>query len=486
MQSVVPALAMDIVGEVNRFLALLLLGIAFYLAFLYRDRVVTLMTGDDRVHCDLNSSIWQVLTCCRFCEGEWTRALTSSCCWPFRSSKGKNLLHLLGQRLGLTQIPIEVTNIIVGDLPAVRSGDFYLTVETSSNPPQITAVVDNCDPKVVNFPDSLIIKVRRSTLDSNVRFVVKKMHTVGSVEICECYISPKMLLYWMEHEQGPVRIRMEPCRRDYNFTLPAWILIDLQEHLAPSRGVSQFDLTVRDAKTGDSVDYDDANKFKKSYELLHVTGFRSQEPDETMVGSIDTAYRRKAMCLGQLFMLLLLGSGTFMVSRLYCMACFQKYSEITVLNNFGVLFPVFDHDKTFYRERCNLNSNLFVGMFEDDVLFGQALSNEKVDPNCTVTREQVMHTCDDLPIGARHPNLRIGLGFFDVYIPCLQQTCPIDEVLRHWGSRHVMFVVIMFLLILCTWGACNWHILNLQDHVLTESRGMAYTHVQQSPGLLSP
>lgn len=205
-----------------------------------------------------------------------------------------------------------------------------------------------------------------------------------------------------------------------------------------------------------------------------------------MVGSIDTAYRRKAMCLGQLFMLLLLGSGTFMVSRLYCMACFQKYSEITVLNNFGVLFPVFDHDKTFYRERCNLNSNLFVGMFEDDVLFGQALSNEKVDPNCTVTREQVMHTCDDLPIGARHPNLRIGLGFFDVYIPCLQQTCPIDEVLRHWGSWHVMFVVIMFLLILCTWGACNWHILNLQDHVLTESRGMAYTHVQQSPGLLSP
>ena len=77
-------------------------------------------------------------------------------------------------------------------------------------------------------------------------------------------------------------------------------------------------------------------------------------------------------------------------------------------------------------------------------------------------------------------------GFLDVYIPCFQQTCPVDDVLRHWGSWHVMFVVIMFLLILCTWGACNWHILNLQDHILTESRGMAYSHVQQSPGLMSP
>ena len=391
VQLVVPALASDLVGEANNLLILLLIALGLYIIYLYRDRVITLLTGDDRVHFDVHSTIWQILTCCRLCECECTRALTSSPCWPFPGSKGRNLLRLLGQNLGVVQIPIELTNIIVGDLPAMSSGDYYLTVETSSNPPQITAVVENADPKVVAFPDSLIIKVRNSTLESNVRFCVKKMHAVGSVEICDCYISPKMLLLWEENEQGPVRIRMEPCRRDYNFTLPAWILMELREHVQPSRGVNQFDITVRNIRTGDAIPYETPQDFKKDYSLVDVSGFQSQEPDETSVGNIDAAHRAKAVCLGQLFMILLLGSGCFLSSRLYCKACFQRYSEITVLNNFGVLFPVFSHDRTFYSERCALDTNIFVGLVEDDVLNGMhKLSNEKVDPNCTVTREEVM------------------------------------------------------------------------------------------------
>ena len=390
-QLVVPALAADIVAEVNNLLILVLIALGLYIAYIYRDRVITLFSGDDRLHVDLNSAIWQVMTCCRFCECEWTRQLTSSCCWPFKRSRGQNLLHMLGQRMGVVQIPIELTNIIVGDLPAIRSGDYYLTVETSSNPPQITAVKENCDPKVISFPDSLIIKVRNSGLDYNVRFCVKKMHAVGSVDICECYISPKMLLYWEEHEQGPVRIRMEPCRRDYNFTLPAWILMELKEHDLPSRGIDSFDITVRDARTGNHIPYETPEVFKSNYELLDVTGFRSQEPDELKVGSIDAAHRVKALCLGQLFTILLLGSGMFLTSRLYCLSCFQRYSEIAVLNNFGVLFPVFQHDKVFYRERCRLNNNVFVDLVEDDVLNGiHKLHGTKVDPNCTVTRKEVL------------------------------------------------------------------------------------------------
>ena len=38
--------------------SLLVLGV--YLAFLYRDRVMVLLTGDDRFHVDLNSMIWKV------------------------------------------------------------------------------------------------------------------------------------------------------------------------------------------------------------------------------------------------------------------------------------------------------------------------------------------------------------------------------------------------------------------------------------------
>ena len=387
---VVPALAFDIVADANHIMVMALIVVGLYFLYLYRDRVITLLTGDDRLHFDLNSTLWQLITCCGTCECEWTRSLTSSSCWPFRSSKGKNLLRLLGQTLGVAQIPIELTNIVVGDVPATRAGDYYLTVETSSNPPQITAVVENCEPKVVAFPDTLIIKVRSSPLESNVRFCVKKMHSVGSEDICDCYVSPKMLLYWMVNEDGAVRIRMEPCRKNYTFPLPAWILLDIQEHSKPSRGLGAFDLTIQSSRTGELIPYQSAADFKQAYELLDSSGFRSQEPDEAKLANIDRFIRAKAVCVRQLFLILLIVSGAFMSSHFYCGACFQRYSEIAVINNFGVLFPVLDHKARFYRERCNLDKNLFVDMIEKDVLAGQKLTHEKVDPNCTVTLQEIL------------------------------------------------------------------------------------------------
>ena len=96
--------------------------------------------------------------------------LTNSCCWPtcwpFSYCKGKNLLRVFGQYMGVVQTPVKLVNVIVGDLPTHETGDFYLTVETGSNPPQITAVVENAEPKFVKFPDEMLIKIRDSSLES--------------------------------------------------------------------------------------------------------------------------------------------------------------------------------------------------------------------------------------------------------------------------------------------------------------------------------
>ncbi|OLP84307.1 hypothetical protein AK812_SmicGene34839 [Symbiodinium microadriaticum] len=61
-QLVVPVHAFDPIADVNQLLILVLLVLGVYLAFLYRDRVMVLLTGDDRFHVDLNSMIWKVLT----------------------------------------------------------------------------------------------------------------------------------------------------------------------------------------------------------------------------------------------------------------------------------------------------------------------------------------------------------------------------------------------------------------------------------------
>mmetsp|Transcript_26972 Transcript_26972/g.62735 ORF Transcript_26972/g.62735 Transcript_26972/m.62735 type:complete len:473 (+) Transcript_26972:46-1464(+) len=472
---------MDIIGDAEQFIILVLLIIGLYVLFLFRHQVTTVLTGDDRIHVDPNSIFWQIITCCRNCECEWTRLLTRSNCWPFPSCKDKNLLHVLGQRLGFVQIPIQIVNVVVGDLPANRAGDYYLTIETSSNPPQITAVAENADPKVISFPDSMLIKVRNSPVESNVRFCLKRMHAVGSVEICDCYINPKMLLYWQENESGPVRVRMEPCRKDYTFALPAWILMQVMEHPGAHRGLDTFDVSVKDFKTGRTVVHETPHEFKRNYQLLDATGFQSREPDEAGVGSIDAAHRHKALCLGQLLVILIFGSGAFLTSRLYCLSCFQQYTEIAVLNNFGVLFPVFAHDRLFYEERCNLNSNILVGLVEEDVLAGKAkLSNERVDPDCAITRKEVEKICMQLPIGANPPSVEIPLFIMNVPLPCFKQTCFLDSYLREWGFSHFVFVLVMLTLMILTWAGCNWRIRTLQNEVIKESRGITYTAMAPS------
>ncbi|CAK0795162.1 unnamed protein product, partial [Prorocentrum cordatum] len=135
-----------------------------------RMRFLFLITGDDRVHADVHSTIWSVLTCCRMCTGEWTRYLSVCLCFWHKGLRGRNLKRVLGQTLGLVPIPIRFSNIVVGDLPAASCGDFFVAIEVGECPVQITSIAEDANPKVVQFEETLIVRVRNSPAEFSIRF----------------------------------------------------------------------------------------------------------------------------------------------------------------------------------------------------------------------------------------------------------------------------------------------------------------------------
>jgi hypothetical protein len=62
------------------------------------------------------------------------------------------LVKWFGRQVGLVSHAVEIRNITVGDLPFDQRGDFYLSIECSTNPPMITALQEEKLPKVVHFP----------------------------------------------------------------------------------------------------------------------------------------------------------------------------------------------------------------------------------------------------------------------------------------------------------------------------------------------
>lgn len=111
-------------------------------------------------------------------------------------------------------------NVIVGDLPFSGKGDFFITVESGSNPRQSTAVVHGGYPKVVHFRDRIIINVRDSMLEPRVVFHVWELNIAGSEKLCSLELSAKSIIHYAEEAAltmsregkitGPKRFAMNP------------------------------------------------------------------------------------------------------------------------------------------------------------------------------------------------------------------------------------------------------------------------------------
>jgi len=468
----------DPVAEANQVLILVILVAGIVVLFKYRDRVIMALTGDDRIHLDVNDLMWSLLTCGRLCDGEWTRSLTGACCCCFPSLKGRNLFRVMGQELGVVPYNLLVTNIVVGDLPKFRKADLYLSVETGANPPQVTSVVELADPKTVAFADTLNIRVRRSPVESNVRFVVKEMNTLGSTDICECYLSPLYLIRWKDKQQGPKRLKMDACNRNEQFTFPAWILMDISD-VQELRSEKPFDVTVMSSSTGAKMQHESITEFKSSYKLVDGGGLHAQEPDEERVGQIDTAKRAKKVCLLQLTAVVSLVVLSFVVSRLYCFACYKKYGDITMFNDFGAEFPLTKAKKAFYLSRCGRGSNLAVEFVKDTVSSTAKGSGEadpdlamsptalpsNLDPKCVTTVEDIMSTCDELPIGAMTPDVPVDLPFVKFSVPCSPFTCRVSRKLKSFDFAHAIFIVVSGLLYCIIMAFYGWRISSLEEEL---------------------
>jgi len=493
----------DPVTSLNSYLMLILMVVALFLVIRYRDRVLFLITGDNQVHVDLNSSLWIFFcTCCRQCSGEWTKCVSYVCCFPCPTMRGRNLKRMLGQAVGVVPIPVQISNIVIGDLPMYTTQDLILSVEVGTMPPQITSTAEDARPKVVQFPDTLLIRVRRSVAEGSVRFCVKAVHAFGCTELCECYINPIVLVQWSKMSRGPKRFRMDPIDRHRSDALfPPWLLLELNPMQEwGSSPMSEFNVRLTNTQTGLPEEDPNPAVFKNKYSLLNTYGTRAEEPDEATYGKLDKMRQRRGACLSQSCLLLTLVAVCFSCIRVYCFACYREYQIIHVLDSYQQECPFDANMAHHFTNRCGLGGppllDLLAGVTHRSIVtsastasaiisnvsadvagvsvnhsailahlapekrsaiqsaVNDAIAAGALEPKmnetvamelCDVTPARVEATCKQLPFGCTDPSLPVSVfGQFTIGLPCDKYTCTAQEKLEPWDVPVLFFCVALF------------------------------------------
>jgi len=485
-----PVAALDPVALMNEGLMLAIMIIAIIFAIRYRQRLFFLLTGDDHVHASVLSTIWFVgCRCFGLCDGSWTKYVSWVLCCCCSSMRGLNLKRMLGQAIGIVPIPVRISNIVVGDIPAYNTSNFYLSVEVGENPIQITSIAEDASPKVVQFEETLIIRVRYAPVEFNVRFCVRELTVFGNKELCECYINPMAMVAWKFAERGPMRFRMEPVERSNDFTFPAWILMELQSHPEWS-APGDFAVRVTDTHSQTHHDLRNCADFKDQYKLVNSFGVKAEEPDERKLRKLSDAKVCQGLILKNILFLKIVILVVYFTSRMYIYNCQGTFKLKEVLRRADEKFPVTVSRRQWWSIRCSLTERTFFNMLGEiflnifgegveqaeqdipgvkegvakaekvpgtkDMLEGKnetARSPRKWDKNSTVplamwqcrpTRADVTHTCFHLPFGAQPPTFDISLGFTSVALPCEPQVCQLHPQCRI--ADAVVFVVLLVLL----------------------------------------
>jgi hypothetical protein len=272
-------------------------------------------------------------------------------------------------------------NITVGDIPFDSRGDFYLSIECSTNPPMVTAIQEEKLPKVVHFPEILCLKVKDSFLEPRVRVVVKELNVLGSVELCEVYLSASSICSWGNDPPTArmKRFQMRPLDSGVERITPAWLLVEFcqaddvrgiehDKHLAVNgmvrtwvpvtddsvRASGSIPIGIADRNQGTQptamstawggaqnskwrkdprMNVDLAmGKFKGFYTLLDDSGNPVQEPDEHNLGK----YRAMRMCAQSVFgcsQCLVISAFLFwLFFRLYVFSCYRHFKWMTIAN----------------------------------------------------------------------------------------------------------------------------------------------------------
>lgn len=405
-----------------------------------------MLTGDSKIHWNrFDSAFWCCFRCCGLTSGEWTRSLSGAICkcevWPLFSRRhaGRNLVRLLGEWAGLVPTQVLVENVVVGDLPCswLRSR-LYLQVEVGDGPPQVSEVLEDCNPKVAHFQTRFTLAVLRGGSGAPpVRFVIRELRVLGHRDICECHVNQGDIVDWagagwQSHPQGPLRFRMYPPsvgEGEDARTLPSWIFLEFtipDESQSSSRVMGSFGLHMA-LSNGDVIETESAKKFKQEYQLLSSGGDPLPpgcEPDEDVVDDLQNAKRRQFRIVHCGVVSVLLFWLAFVVFVSYFGSCWIEWKKIAILVEHDLDFPVAQSEQLRVWDECGYGENSFyramrgalrmISRYVQKRLFGLVgmsppssgskpeVSSTTVDPilnPCAPSRASVKETCSNLPQG---------------------------------------------------------------------------------------
>lgn len=330
-------------------------SIVLIFLWVFRRRVIFLLTGDDRIHISFQDVVW--FTCCKcvgMCDGKWTRMVTrycSDCCCPNDPAHAQwynvNLKRMAARYLGILPRQLEIRNVIAGDLPYnSHQGDFYVTFECGENPPK-TSSISTSNPRIVHWPEIFRLRVRDSIWEAPINVSVKELNIFGHNEIANCTLSAtKVFRKFIGSENRNVgqmqrmRFQLEPHRDNeaqHHTLTPAWIMLEFglaQENTYGDHAKYSILGTqgTRGASITQTVTVDKAlrsKEFKDKTQLYDKRGRPVDEPPDIShaVHHADLWRRRQRCCFCVVVFLFLLFASGF---RLYLSQCWQEYEAIHV------------------------------------------------------------------------------------------------------------------------------------------------------------
>jgi len=425
----------------------------------HRQRVIFMVTGDDRIHGSLSDLIWWgCCRCCGTCSHEWTRALTCFPCCP-QGIRGANLVKLVAANAGVATHTVELSSIVVGDLPFSGRGDFYLTVDCAQNPPMTTSLAEQKPAKAVHFPEVITLRVRDSALENPVRIRVHELQIVGSTLLCEVHFSTMSIVSWARDTKNPIkRFAMTPADRSWEVVTPPWIAV---EFTFPRQDIRELDVmhnsgsTVRYATwtTGpDGKMYSDLPlaEFKHQHHLVDISGNVIDEPSELDLSRVACMRTCVWHTVRAITAISILGIFALAFLRAFYGSCFMQFYTLAQAFD-GAL----DHDLGYRIEApISTAQQDYVATYCEKHFEGKGIK-AGLTP-CRPTPERVDSYCAKVPDGQKQPHAfrRFSERYLGDDLEIM--ACPADscskfrwarqwDLLLLWGSLSLLCFTVFFL-----------------------------------------
>lgn len=427
-----------------------------------RSDVLILLTGEDRVHATPMDAVWWTcFRCCGVCSHEWTRCLSYLPCCPAKLH-GANLMRVFGSELGLVTHTVDLSNLVVGDLPVHgRRADYYLSFECSHNPPIRTSVAEGKIPKVVHFPEVVTLRMRNNKLESSLVITAYKLDLVGSVELCSVKLKASNIINWSkdaDEKKRRKRFAMREPREDLlnaeDIKTPPWIAFELSTPATDPRHdprlLDRFATRnmVRTSMMGTNRDLTVAET-KEEYELLDTMGHIVQEPPEEDLAKLE-CYRDLVVVLFRFcsffssFLIIAL-----IVGRSYLQLCENQWRRITIAAKLRPKDAPFSVRTLVNIERKCMEMTEGTGAMEGD-------------HPCRPSMEQIIRTCDHPPANQPTPYAfgAIGQKIFNdgerhnLGFVCSRNVCDLHDSLHAWDNTLLVVGCLLLFYVCCLLRPC--------------------------------